>query len=514
MAQSASVATSEDGIQFPIDPATGRRSTLAAGKSIFATAVEPVDSTAAADILAAADWRSSYPRHVYRLVKLGIQDPDAARAIAVHGLQSLHTRFEFRRNGAVKPLMEAMGAPDGPMLHTAHITGRSQDPPEPLTIPYHGERLRGQRLLDQIARWESANVVEPSHAAALRRVAAHPEWLDLSDQHIALLGAAAEMGPFQWLMGWRANVIAVDVPGPALWENLIAQARAGNGTLALPLSAPPPAAPDDSQLARIAGCNLLTQTPEIAVWLRSFDHPLTVGGYAYLDGADHVRVSLAMDAIMGALTAARDDVRLAFLLTPTDVYAVPRETADAARESYAHWEKQDMLQGTKLWQGSLRAVSGGRLFQPNIDALVVGAGGNQYGIVDCMVLQQGPNYALAKRLQQWRTITAWGQGVGVSCNVAPATTTRSVVKSRPLAAAYAGAHRFGVEIFEPAASNAIMAALLVDDLRRGAEQAVVEPDNPLELFMRGANHNGLWRNPFAPRSVMTIAALFGWREAL
>ena len=82
-------------------------------------------------------------------------------------------------------------------------------------------------------------------------------------------------------------------------------------------------------------------------------------------------------------------------------------------------------------------------------------------------------------------------------NVAPPTRTRSVVKNRALAAAYAGAHRFGVEVFEPATSNVLMAALLVHDLhtgggpaheqpvagrgvRRGARRAVAHPVRPAQ----------------------------------
>ena len=63
--------------------------------------------------------------------------------------------------------------------------------------------------------------------------------------------------------------------------------------------------------------------------------------------------------------------------------------------------------------------------------------------------QQGPNYALAKRLQRWRATVARDGGATVSMNVAPPTRTRSVTKNRVLAAAYAGAGRFGVEVFEP-----------------------------------------------------------------
>jgi hypothetical protein len=95
--------------------------------------------------------------------------------------------------------------------------------------------------------------------------------------------------------------------------------------------------------------------------------------------------------------------------------------------------------------------------------------------------------------------------------VAPATSTRSVTKNRLLAAAYAGASRFGVEVFEPDTSNALMAALLVHDLRsdRSAADPAVGRGDPLELFVEGAAHGGLWRAPWQPPSVLGVAAATG-----
>ncbi len=93
----------------------------------------------------------------------------------------------------------------------------------------------------------------------------------------------------------------------------------------------------------------------------------------------------------------------------------------------------------------------------------------------------------------------------VSANVAPATRTRSVTKNRVLAAAYAGAHRFGVEVFAPETSRALMAALLVHDLRR-PPAPLAHPD---DLFVESAAHGGFWRVPYAPRSVLTLAAAAG-----
>jgi len=154
-----------------------------------------------------------------------------------------------------------------------------------------------------------------------------------------------------------------------------------------------------------------------------------------------------------------------------------------------------------------RLGSAGRLFRPNYPP---GAGPDG-GVNDSLVPQQGPNYALAKRVQRWRALDARAAGRLVSINVAPATRTRSVLRNRMLAAAYAGAHRFGVEVFDPSTSNTLMAALLVHDLRH--EGAAARPgtalSHPLELFWQGANHGGLWRNAFEPRSVLGLAVALG-----
>ena len=98
----------------------------------------------------------------------------------------------------------------------------------------------------------------------------------------------------------------------------------------------------------------------------------------------------------------------------------------------------------------------------------------------------------------------------VSLNVAPPTRTRSVLKNRALAAAYAGAHRFGVEVFDASTSNVLMAALLVHDLHTGGGPAHVDPWRD-EAF--GAVHGGLWRTAYAPRSALGLAAVLGYGAA-
>ena len=85
-----------------------------------------------------------------------------------------------------------------------------------------------------------------------------------------------------------------------------------------------------------------------------------------------------------------------------------------------------------------------------------------------------------------------------------------MLKNRALAAAYAGAHRFGVEVFEPATANVLMAALLVHDLHTGGGP---EHADPWQDEAYAAVHGGLWRAAYEPRSALGLAAALGYASA-
>ncbi len=482
------------GIIFPAGT-DGRRSSLAAGREVFASAMAAVSPHAAHAARAERDWRGGYMSHVRRAVELGLANPASANAIAQAGLAALHANFEYLHGGETLPLQAAMARPGGVAFETVTISGRGDAQPE-LVVPYRGARLAGDALHRQLAAWAADGIVEPSCAAALDEVIAHPDWLDLSDWHVAVLGAGAELGPLPTLVNWRANLAVIDLPGTPAWGRILATARAGNGRVLLPMHEP--LSPDDPTLAFKAGADLLHETAEIRDWLAALPGPLVVGSYAYLDGEAHVRVSLAMDAIVASLLERRADALPAWLLSPTDVFAVPAEDAEHAMKA---WRERG---GIRHVQAPLRLLSGKRFFVPNVERLV-DCGGAPAGIVDALVAQQGSNYALAKRLQQWRAVAAHAAGRRVSANVAPATRTRSVVKNKALAAAYGGARHFGVEVFEPDTANALMAALLVYDLRRSNDVQA----HPARLFMDNAVHGGLWRIPYLPRSALPFAAVLG-----
>jgi hypothetical protein len=487
VAASDPVAT---GVAFPAD-AAGRRSTSALGRSVAADALRASDPAGALGAEQETNWRSGYLTHFRRLIEAGVSSRDAALSIAGDGLGSLHERMRVvRPDGSESPVGELLTASAGQSFGSVAVTG-SGEPEAELALPYRGERLRGDALLRRLDAWVAAGIVEPSCAEAVRTVAGHPEWLSLPGRTVAVLGAGSEIGPLPVLLRWGATVAGIDLPRQQLWDRVLESARAGAGTLVMPVRK----TGTEAAAAAPAGADIASEVPEIAAWLGRLDGPLVLGNYVYADGAANVRVCVAADALTMRLQAERDELALAFLATPTDVFVVP---ADAVAQSVRAYEARPKM--AKLAGRPLRMVSGGRLLHR---AYLPGA---DPGINDSLVAQQGPNYALAKRLQRWRAAVAREAGTTVSLNVAPPTRTRSVLKNRGLAAAYAGAHRFGVEAFEPDTCRVLMAALLVYDLNAGG----AAPAPPWQHEAHAAAHGGLWRSAYAPRSALGLAALLGY----
>jgi hypothetical protein len=462
----------------------GRRSTAAFGRAVLADALRVADPVVADAAAREPDWRRGYLSHIRALVEAGLADGGAAAyVIADAGLASVHARMRVRTPDGEVALDDVFGIGVDRPLRTLTVDGTGAVERE-LTLPLHGRTLKGAELRAQLAAWVAAGTIEESCAQAVGEVADNPDWLDLSDQRVVVLGAGSEMGPLHPLLRWGATVVGVDLPRPGLWERVHATAVASGGRLIVPVAA------DGDLSIGNAGVDLLAGLPAVAQWLSGIDGRLVLGNYLYADGATHVRLSAAVDALGVHLRRQRDDLALAYLATPTDVFAVPGDAVAAARAAFGH---------TSRLRRPVSALSGGRLLVPNYDTDA------DPGINDSLVPQQGPNYALAKRIQRWRAAAARRDGATVALSVAPPTRTRSVLKVRALAAAYAGAHRFGVQVFEPATSNTLMAALLVHQLRRPRAAATAAWRD--EAF--AAAHGGLWRIAYRPRSALGLAAVIG-----
>ncbi len=469
--------TTPAGVSFPSE------STSSSARTILADALRKADPVGSRAVESDTNWRRNYLAHFRRALEAGIGEAPAAHSIAAEGLRSAHEQMRYDD----VPLDEAItGTALSQVFHTQTLPGSDDSADAELTLPYRGERLRGKALLDQLDQWVERGIITESCSEAIQTVQENPDWLRLEGDTVVVLGAGAEMGPYRALLRWGAEVVAVDLPRSDVQDRVRSLASESAGRAHVPARIVTNGGPD-------VGADLITELPAVANWLDGFAGRLVLGNYCYADGAAHVRVTMAADALATHLTQQRADTALAFLATPTDTFAVPAEEVARANAAYA------ARSVSKFLRTPFRVVSGGRLLQRNYPP------GAAPGVCDALVPQQGPNYALAKRLQRWRATTARHDGMTVSLNVAPATRTRSVVKNKALAAAYAGAHRFGVEVFDPATSNTLMAALLVYDLRAG-----VQPETePWKDEAINAAHGGLWTSAYHPRSALGLAAVLG-----
>ena len=141
--------------------------------------------------------------------------------------------------------------------------------------------MTGHALSEQIDTWVRKGVIELSTGQAMQNVVDNEEWADLSDQTFVLFGAGSAMGPFPLLMALGANVIGLDLDRPGIWQRLFKIAKDSPGTLTFPMRENV-AGNDEAKMAEVAGCNLLTATPEVRNWLLTVNpnERLICGAYA------------------------------------------------------------------------------------------------------------------------------------------------------------------------------------------------------------------------------------------
>jgi len=491
------------GLVWPIDARKKDRSSTGTSKAVLAAAVGAVNPTKGEKALKERNWRFGYVKHFVGMVEEQMKGSDEALRVARAGLEKAYEMFEFyHEDGSVTSFKEAMAKPSKSGKYcTGKVVGTGTKKTE-IEVPYKNTILKGQPLKDQVDKWVAYGTIEPSAGDAIKNCVDRREYVDLSDRYFVLLGAGSAMGPFLVLMALGANVVAVDLDRKGIWDRLLRIARESPGTLTFPIPEEQSKYANDAALAEAAGCNLFTDTPKIRDWLMTLDQgskaPLAVGSYAYLDGALHVQVSLAMDAICRDLSTQRK-ASLAYLCTPTDLHVIPKEAHDAALAHYQTYSK-------KLYCTLLSIVGRGKLLRKNaLKPMYSADGSSAFYVVNGISVAQGPNYALAKRMQHWRAIVARSGGSIVSSNIAPSTSTVSVVSNRTFAWAYEGMPYFKpYEIFAPETSNAVMSAILFSDLND--ESAVSHPGsgkakNPNELFRWGAFHGGTWRCAYQVDSI-------------
>lgn len=347
------------GIVFPIDnKEKGTRGSTPVNKEILASAVGAVNPTKAEAIRNAKGYRFTYSKHLIGLVEEQCKSPEAALKIAQAGLDKAYEIFEFvAPDGSAVSLKEAMAAKNTEKFETGFIKGEGSSKAGVLEVPYKGEILKGEALKTQVKKWVDYGTIEPTAGEAIIGCVDNPKWCTLSERYFVLLGAGSAMGPLHVLLALGANVVAIDLDRPNIWKRLIGLAKNSNGTITFPLKEAQSKLKSDDDLYASAGCNLFTHTPMIRDWLMDLykGEKFAVGSYAYLNGALHVQVSLAMDAITKDLSEKRPGTSLAYLCTPTDLHLVPEEVYNSSVENYKIFNSKPLCKFQSYLSNSIDA---------------------------------------------------------------------------------------------------------------------------------------------------------------
>ncbi|KAA0022322.1 hypothetical protein [Antrihabitans cavernicola] len=471
------------------------RSTSEFAKAVLADSVRKYDADLSQDIESSHKWDSEYLHAFRSITAVSASSAKASRGIATEGLRSAHALLRYCDDGTESALDAGQWRSAADSLETVTVEGGGT-PVTSLQVPYDGVFLEGDGLRRKLVDWRDRGIMEPSFVSAVEAVIDNPKWLALPGYQAVLVGAGAETGPFQPLVTWGASVLALEQPGDR-WDRLLRGAEAGASTVTYAVG-------DDGP-----GVDLTTEFPQALQWIYANTtkrRKLVFGTYADADDAADLALTAAADVLAHDILETRPDTTLSYLATPTDCFAVK---ADVIAEARGRWRDRGLSGHV---QNALRFASRSALFRPNYLDEIIDRSGTHWSVANGLVAVQGPEYALSKRLQRWRGVVTRAAGQSVSFNVAPASWTEAVTRSRVLAGAYHGASHFGVEIFEPETARALMAAKLVSDLFAPVE--VRKRANPEELFYEGAVHGGLWRQPFDPVSVLGVAAASGYPKAL
>jgi len=498
-----------NGLIWPTTDKKGTRSTTKTNKAIWTASVAGVDEKTAIKCGKERNWRFGYSKHVIKNVEVSVASTANALKIARQGLAKAYDLFEFMRDGKTMSFKKAMSKGVITTSFDTHIIKGNKSLSTKLEVPYGGGKYQGKpyylgkhdntvisgvTLKEQLAKWVDYGTIEPSAAEAISTVNVHKDWLDLSDKYFVLLGATSAMGPLHFLLKHGANIVAVDLNRDFIWNKLFAAVRDSPGRLIFPVQKglSDIDAMSDAELAKVSGSDLLSQTPEIANWILQCKElskaALTVGNYTYLDGALHVQLSLACDSIIKRICDERKNTSIAFLCTPTDDHVINKEAYEGAKDSLKN-------RGPSAWMSWFAGKANYKCMRA-----VKQQKGEPIRIIDGIAVAQGPNYALAKRMQHWRAVIAFADGHVISSNIAPSTATKSVVHNAQFAAAYGGMHHFPpMEVMYQETSNAVMSCLLIHDVLN--EDAAGNPNskiakgfrNPYELFSYGSFHGGVWR---------------------
>jgi hypothetical protein len=454
-------------------------------------------------------WRNEYMHLVEDFVHIQARCSSETILKMCHaGLQAANQAFVFRPPGSETTVSVEQAfsvtpnawesAPFETTTHTGHkeVPADHQETPFQLASPYGTDAnpiwlQGGYHMVDhddgnhqqssgytdaagQLDAWAEYGCIEPSAAEHARNVMALSDIVPLvQDKTFVLLGLTSEMSPALHLMKIpHAHILGVARGGSKINDLVrhLQQHGATTTTLQIPCS-------KDNDENVVFGADLLTQGPQIARWIAATapkDRSIVLLPLAYLDGEANVRVTVAMDNIVTLVQKMRhgEDISLAYLTSPATVYTIPPAAARDAQERYEQsslvgWPTLFSALSFRQWLNPVNTWK--QLETPSSDnniTSMTSSHDHDIVVLNGMVHIQGPNYALAKTMQQWRCMSAAAMGYAVSAPHAPPTRTYSVQHNVYAAGGLEGlVHVCPPTVaFDVLPCSSLMTAILLDQL--------------------------------------------------
>ena len=461
----------------------------ALGKAILTSAVTGVDDELAENLKQQPEWRKTYQRAFASVAKAEFATSNSMIDIATRGLAEFEKSVATDSGELLIDVVRNAWRLNKDLVATVVVKGSGK-----AQVP----KVLGNETLEQMVQKHSA---EAGIIAAVKDIDSSTIKNDLL---IALAGGA-EYSPSRMWLDWGGSAAIVARPRVELWQELIARARNGAGTLYVPvlqskLNGTDSQVLSDNELANVAGLDLITDYAAIAGWLsslaRSETRRLVLGNYAYAPGAEHIKVQAVQHCLGRVLTESLPKTRvvLTWLATPTDSHVVPAEFAADIKARFA--SRSSFTKFRDFCYGA----------NEHKPVLFTNANGLELAVIDPTSSVQGSSYALAKRVQRWLAYQQQVADRKVIYTVLPPAYTDSVLSHRILRASYHGAPHFGLYPYKTDAAVSLATCLLLSELNRpnSADKA-----DPTAIYSRLAVHGGLWRSIYRPKDLWRVATIRG-----
>jgi hypothetical protein len=448
-------------------------------------------------------FKREYGRALARLEAARCASKDRAEIARFIVQKTLEALVFVEESGGVNPLLDYLRTPAAPVKLQRNVL--SEGSGLAVEVPFEGKLWRGREVTTLAQRLFAAHQISRAACDALAwlvdHAAAQGGRLSLHGQRFALFGAGAELSPARQLLRAGASVLWIDLADPA---SLLGDARDLGGVLV------------HSKEAR----DLLREPHAVLSAISEFaaKGPVHIGMFAYAGGESQ---EWRLGAAMNAITASLDPelVRsVSLLVSPTSPGALEPESVEAAetrRRAAPLWQRALALSGilsrpghfsARAPEGALRhAASGEAIALATVSIQGLSYQAAQY-IAKICAAETYAVHGTDLRAERARSVT-------VSANVGGVTRTRSL--SHPVfEAAFAGASRFGVHIFDADTTRALGSYLMLHDLLNpGAPGAARASDGNAREHAAGVHaqqvHGGLYGLPYELEGVIRCAAVLG-----